>query len=258
VDVLARWCDGCDLSLFALRQRGYLVHFAELRGTLAPTTLKLRLFAHRRFYAYRATLNGYLPNPTAGMRVKVAKRRPKVPYSMDGLRALLAACENGKPTLALRNRALLLMYIGTAARRCEILNLRTEDIDWEGGYITVLGKGAKERRLVPGRAALAALKTYLNGREGHVWLSHRSRPLGNSSIWKVLKKIATRAGVSNAYFHRFRHTYAIRFLKESRDFMALKMILGHESYDMVEEYVEYEAAERALAQQRRLSLADRL
>ena len=257
--VLSRWCQARGLSLLGLSPRNYQHYLADARETLAPATVRTRLFAHRSFFGHLVERGKRRKNPTANIMIRPERRLPPAPYSQHDLRALLlAACANSNPILADRNRALILMYIGTAARRNEMLGLMTADIDWRAELIYVNGKGGRRRALAPGRLALAALRQYLGDREGHVWLSRRGKPLDMSSAWKVLKVIARAAGVEGAYFHRFRHTYANDFLDESGDLLSLKTILGHQSYDMVERYVEYRATERALDTQRRLSLADRV
>ncbi len=206
----------------------------------------------RSYFNYLVTKGQRRTCPTAGIMINLKKQPPGDPYSTDELRRLLAACRSA------RDRALLLLFIGSGARRAELFSLQARQIDFGRGTIRVLGKGAKERTLAPGLVPMAALRSYLGERIGPVWLSRYGQPLSRSGAWKVLQRIAARAGVGHAYFHRFRHTYATGFLEESQDFLALKMILGHSSWDMVERYVEYGAHERALAQQRNLSLADRL
>ena len=223
-----------------------------MRLRLATSTCRVRLMSARSYFTYLIGKRRRRTDPTAGITVKLKRQLPNAPYSIDELRWLLAACRSG------RDRALLLLFIGSGARRAELLSLQARQIDWGRGTIRVLGKGAKERTLAPGLVPMAALRSYLGQRIGPVWLSRYGCPLSRSGAWKVLQRIAGRAGVGHAYFHRFRHTYATAFLKESQDLLALKMTLGHATWDMVERYVEYGAHERALAQQARLSLADRL
>ena len=223
-----------------------------MRVRLASSTCRVRLMSARSYFAYLIGKGQRRTDPTAGIKVNLKKQLPGPPYSTDELRRLLAACRST------RDRALLLLFIGSGARRAELFSLQARQIDWGRGTIRVLGKGAKERTLAPGLVPMAALRTYLGQRIGPVWLSRYGRPVSRSGAWKVIQSIAGRAGVGHAYFHRFRHTYATAFLKESQDLLALKMTLGHATWDMVERYVEYGAHERALDQQRNLSLADRL
>jgi integrase len=216
----------------------------EMRKRLAQSTCRTRLMALRTFYRGKR-------DPTAGIIIKEEKRLPRPPYTQGELRRLINACENA------RDRALLLIYIGSGGRRSEILGLQVSDIDFGRGVIYVHGKGAKQRALAPGAAAMMALQQYVTG-AGPVWRSRNGGGLKTTRAWELLNEIAKRANVPRSYFHRFRHTYAGAFLKQSRDLYALKLTLGHSSWDMVERYVAYQAHERALGQQRRFSLADRV
>ena len=53
----------------------------------------------------------------------------------------------------------------------------------------------------------------------------------------MLSLIGQRAGVAGAHPHRFRHTFAINFLRNRGNIFALQRILGHESLTMVHNYL---------------------
>jgi integrase/recombinase XerD len=56
-------------------------------------------------------------------------------------------------------------------------------------------------------------------------------------LQKILRKIGNRGGVSNVHPHRFRHTFAIQYLRNSGDPYTLQALLGHSSLDMVKNYL---------------------
>ena len=63
------------------------------------------------------------------------------------------------------------------------------------------------------------------------------RALDGHSLLKVLLRIGERAGVIGATVHRFRHTFAINFLRNGGDPWSLQMILGHATLEMVKTYL---------------------
>lgn len=219
-----------------------------------PTTGRIRLVALRAYYRWCGD-----GDPTAGLRVLRTKKAPRKPFTDDELRALVAACRTP------RERALILCFVATGARLSEIAGMTTGDLRGDG-LMLVHGKGAKQRWLVLGKTAYAAIARYLNGREGRVWLAdarqtparYRGMPMATHGVYELIRRIGERAGISDRHPHRFRTTFANRFLESGGDGGALQILLGHSSLAQTMEYAAYGAAERALAQQARLSLADRL
>jgi len=185
------------------------------------------------------------PNPTAHISARRPKVQPRCPYTLPELRALLAACE------APEERAFLLFFIGSGCRRSEALGLRRADVDWVRGEVLIRGKGAKERRVAPGRHAMLALGRCSN-RSGRLW------PLSERQAQRLLARIARRATVVGATFHRFRVTAATGLMARGMALDELQQVLGHSEIRTTAHYAAYNVAQRALAQQARLSLADAL
>lgn len=59
---------------------------------------------------------------------------------------------------------------------------------------------------------------------------------------------AARAGVSHANVHKFRHTFAITFLRNGGNVLELQKLLGHERMETVRTYAELAAMDLANAQ----------
>jgi integrase len=88
-----------------------------------------------------------------------------------------------------------------------------------------------------------------------LFATRTGEPLNRSNLRKLIVRLADRAGVRNASVHRFRHTFAVSFLRNGGNVFALQEILGHARIDTVKIYVRL--AERDLADaQRRASPVD--
>jgi integrase/recombinase XerD len=68
-------------------------------------------------------------------------------------------------------------------------------------------------------------------------LTAEERPLNRDELFKVIRVIAKRAGVDRANVHRFRHSFAIEFLRNGGRPLHLKSLLGHATMGMVDRYV---------------------
>jgi site-specific recombinase XerD len=74
-------------------------------------------------------------------------------------------------------------------------------------------------------------------------------PLTSHRLTRLVRTIGERAGVEHVHPHRFRHTFAITFLRNGGNLFSLQELLGHTTLDMVRRYahiakVDVEAAHK--------------
>lgn len=193
---------------------------------------------------------------------KPKARRPQIdPYSEQEVAAILAEVELGnewatpagkrvrsKRPSAARDRAIILVLLDAGLRAQELCDLRIEDVDLKTGKARIRhGKGDKERLVWLGEAARKAIWRYLVGRKGAqageaLFCSARAgrgakvRPLEVGNVRHIVQRIAERAGVDGSNLHRFRHTFAVSFLRNGGSVLALQALLGHENMATVRIY----------------------
>lgn len=166
-------------------------------------------------------------------------RKEIQPLTREEFAAMLHAAEFGE--FPKRDKALLLAFLDTGARLSEIANARISDLNIQGHYLVVLGKGNKERKLPLSDTTLKAILAYLDARGLKPPFKHGRGAslfdLTDSGIRKTIYRLSAEAGIHRVNPHRLRHTFAILFLRNGGNIYALQKILGHTTLDMVKRYL---------------------
>ncbi|HUM64173.1 MAG TPA: tyrosine-type recombinase/integrase, partial [Anaerolineaceae bacterium] len=109
----------------------------------------------------------------------------------------------------------------------------------EGG-----AKGGKGRTVFIGKSTRRAVWRYLADREDRddpespVFINRGNHPFNSNSLRHLIVRLAEKAGVKGAHPHKFRHTFAITYLRSGGDVFTLQALLGHSSLDMVRHYAQ--------------------
>ncbi|MFC1969319.1 tyrosine-type recombinase/integrase, partial [Chloroflexota bacterium] len=159
--------------------------------------------------------------------------------------------------------AIILMFLDTGLRASELANIKIDEIESERGWIKVKGKGAKERVVRIGATVQKALWRYLVYREKskcqELWITEEGNPMKVAGIQIMIKRLKERAGVkAKGNCHKFRHTFALNFLRQDRNPFNLQYLLGHSDLRMVKHYVSTLGMEDALKAHESASPADLL
>ena len=178
------------------------------------------------------------------------RRLPVVLSSSEVERLINApSCET---PFGLRDRALLEVLYATGARASESVGLTPEAVDLKVGYARVFGKGRKERIVPLGRAAIAAVREYLDsGRPrlvatrdcGRLFVTRTGRELGRERVWRIVRDSARAAGITKAVHpHTLRHSFATHLLQGGADLRAVQEMLGHANVKTTELYTHLDAS----------------
>ncbi len=163
--------------------------------------------------------------------------------SMGEIRELLGA-EGGK--LALRDMAMVELLYSSGLRVSELVSLRVSDINFEAGYLRVVGKGDKERIVPAHGGALDSVLGYMNGlrprllkggSSEYLFLTTRGKPMTRQRFWQTLKAYGRAVGVELSP-HTLRHSFATHMLEGGADLRSLQKMLGHSDISTTQVYTK--------------------
>ncbi|HKN19676.1 MAG TPA: site-specific tyrosine recombinase XerD [Dissulfurispiraceae bacterium] len=172
-------------------------------------------------------------NPSETLRTpRQWERLPKA-LSVEDTKRLLDA--EVKSSMFVRDAAILELLYASGLRISEVLVIKINDINFEGGFLRVMGKGSKERVVPMNHRASERIKKYmkelrpglLNGRQSpYLFLTGRGKPMTRQRFWQALKSFAGSADLKLSP-HMLRHSFATHLLDGGADLRSVQKMLGH-------------------------------
>ncbi len=185
-------------------------------------------------------------NPFDKITIPKPPKKVIMPFSEEQIRALLNTIDT-KSTVGFRDWTIILTLLDTGIRVSELTDLKLDDINLAQRCLKVCGKGNKERIVPIGISVQRAIAKYLTKHRpkpvyplsDNLFLNREGMPLTPNGIESIIERCASKAGIQGvrASPHTFRHTFAITYLRNGGDVFTLQRILGHETLDMVRNYV---------------------
>jgi integrase/recombinase XerD len=236
--------------------RGFLAE-AEHLG-LARTTTARRLSAVKQFHLFLQSEGLAGDNPAAIVEgPRAAKPLPKM-LSDSEMVALLAAAEErvvraeGKAGFkALRMQCLLELLAATGLRVSELVGLNYRAALTDDAFLTIKGKGGRERIVPFSERARGFLKSYVKALKAETdsepkWLfpSHGAKGMLTRQHFALeLKSLAREAGLDAATVspHVLRHVFASDLLAHGADLRAVQQMLGHADISTTQIYTHVQA-----------------
>ncbi|MCK4533891.1 MAG: site-specific tyrosine recombinase XerD [Syntrophobacterales bacterium] len=209
----------------------------NLKGDgLASSSTNRSLAAIRGFYRYLLTEKVVDENPVANIELARVWMHLPDTLSREEMNFLLKQ-PGTKTPLAVRDTAMLELLYATGIRVSEVVSLSMSNINWQAGYLIVVGKGSKERIVPIGRVAFDCLNRYVEGSRrklskersvNTIFLNRSGTGLTRQGFWKIVKKYVRKAELQKkVYPHTFRHSFATHLLEGGADLRSVQVMLGH-------------------------------
>ena len=217
----------------------------------AASTISRRMSAIRGFCHYLAQ-EKVLP-ADIGAHLRAARGQRPFPDALsEADMDRLLALPDTSTELGLRDKALLEMCYGCALRVSELVDLTLHDIDFESGFIRVLGKGSKERIVPLGAFAEEALTAYMEHSRDRLLRGKRTQQLfvngrdggklSRSGVFRILDGYGKRLGLK-IHPHSLRHSAATHMLANGADLRVIQEFLGHSDISTTQIYASLERSQ---------------
>jgi integrase/recombinase XerC len=243
VEAFADWAGrmGVDdpAQVDRLLLRRYVANLATRQ--YARRSIARKISSLRRYFAWATKVGHRVGNPAVGLRAPNGEGRLPRVLSHDDLGALLDPAHLGDDATwqDIRDLAVLEVLYGSGVRVSELSGLDLHSVDLRRSFITVWGKGAKQRRVPLSEPAAMAIDRWLTRRDEALtepiealFLNARGRRLSPRDV----RRIVDRRSPVPTHPHALRHSFATHLLDGGADLRAVQELLGHANVVTTQRY----------------------
>jgi len=256
---LSRFLRDPDIEDICLNDiRKFFTHL-QSETSLSPASIQAIWTSIRSFYNWAEVELDIEERPDK-IKMPQSESKPVIPFTQDEIKKLLTACEhckhsnlsNGRKPFTMkrktsyRDKAIILILLDTGLRVSEFARLLVKDVDLESGEVIVRpyrkGRKSKSRIVYISAKTIKALWRYLAERgelkeDEPLFITRDGNPMNKDNIRQLLINLGKRAGVKRVFPHKFRHTFAIQFLRNGGNVFTLQRLLGHSTLTMTKKYL---------------------
>ena len=254
--VASKWGESAEppfdwASLSEQDARRFVISFAS-EGA-AAATVRRKLASARAFFRHLQREDVVRDNPFSLLHgPRMEKRLPKTLSVADIDRFLARPRADYEAGLigeysCARDAALFEVLYSTGCRISEVVSITWEIVDFSRGCMIVTGKGSKDRLVIVGSRALAALEELRSVAERRfsrpvlpsepVFLSDRLEPVSPRFVERRMKRYLAEAGLpTDLSPHKLRHSFATHLLDAGADLRSVQEMLGHASISTTQIY----------------------
>ncbi len=245
VNKLREFCE--NLTPAIMPQDVTFVHLTDFIRWLKienPRTQSRILSGIRSFFRYLTVEEKISENPASMIESPRAGIYLPDVLSVEEIDRIISAIDLSLPE-GQRNKAIIETLYGCGLRVSELTNLKLTDIHYREEYISVTGKGNKQRLVPLNKNTIKQIEYYLQDRNrlktivdrNILFLNRRGKKLSRVMIYTITQDLCKTAGIKKKVSpHTFRHSFATHLVQAGADLRAVQEMLGHESILTTEVY----------------------
>ena len=159
-------------------------------------------------------------------------------------------CLESKNKNCFRDLLIIMVLFECGLRLEEATTLKLQNINIKQNTMKVLGKGNKERVVSYGVNVQKMLFKYINQERSEpankkidsLFLKNDGYPITQSTIKQLFRRLKGKLKMEKLHPHLLRHTYCTMYLANGGDIFSLKQSTGHESFEILNNYVHLAGA----------------
>lgn len=142
-----------------------------------------------------------------------------------------------------RDWVIINFLMSTGVRLNSFINIKIKDLDFENQLVNIkVTKNRKQLILPLNNTILMILKEYLRNRQHknddeYLFCNIYGKQLTKSAITLSLSSYNKRRGIVKTGIHRYRHTFAKKWIQAGGRVVTLQKIFGHSSLAITENYI---------------------
>lgn len=219
--------------------------FEFMKGRGLSTRSQARVISSLRTYFRFLEAQGLAAPELRELRPPKVKAGLPKSLSAEEFQRLYDAAESESLVKTARNRITLLLLYGLGCRVSELISLNLSDFNETDQWLSIFGKGGKERAVPLTKNLAGELRAYLVAARPQllkdateaVLINDRGRRPSRVDVWRWLATWSTKAGFAEPVNpHRFRHGCATALLESGADLRSIQVLLGHASIQTTQIY----------------------
>jgi integrase/recombinase XerD len=217
---------------------------AEIRGHidklyqsgLGSRSVGRHLTTLRNFYGFLLREGEIAADPTEHLRTPRQWQTIPKYLNREEIDKIIEAPDLSRAN-GLRDRAMMELLYASGLRVSELCKAGLGDLNLELGVLRTTGKGNKQRLVPVGKAAILAVRAYLEGgrpqllkgrASRYLFITARGGCMTRQGFWKLLAAYGKKAGIFHGLTpHVLRHSFATHLLEGGADLRSVQIMLGH-------------------------------
>lgn len=214
------------------------------RRELSKPSIARKVIAIKEFHQFLFSENITRDNPAKFIDTPKSDKPLPVVLSKEEIEKMLSSIPSDKPT-DIRNKAMMETLYASGLRISELLELRLSNLHLREKYMTVIGKGNKERMVPLGEMAVISLRKYIEtarqeltkGNTDLLFFNYKGDKMSRQGFYKYIVTLAKDCGITKEISpHTIRHSFATHLLEGGVDLRIVQELLGHEDISTTQIY----------------------